>query len=95
MPRSKVILALGFFIALLPVLGFPRAWEDFFQVAAGLTIVLFSVLLTIDRRLTLKAKAQKRQARKRQFVDVEASLISPESQPSLRASEPFNGQPQV
>jgi hypothetical protein len=65
MPKSKIILTLGFFIALLPVLGFPHAWESFFQVLFGLTIVLLSVLISVDRRLSLKARVQKRQARKR------------------------------
>lgn len=55
---------LGAVIALLPVLGFPRSWEVFFQVLAGLSIVILSVWSTIDKKLTLKAKAQQRQARK-------------------------------
>jgi hypothetical protein len=65
MPKSKIILALGIFIALLPVLGFPQSWESFFEVAAGLSIVLFSLLISVDRRLSLKARVQKRQARKK------------------------------
>ena len=55
---------LGVLIALLPVLGFPRAWESFFQVLAGLAIVLLSVWSTIDKKIMLKHKAQVRQARK-------------------------------
>lgn len=69
MPKSKIILALGIFIALLPVLGFPQSWESFFEVASGLSIVLLSLLISIDRRLSLKARVQKRQARKRVIVD--------------------------
>lgn len=64
MPKNKIILVLGVLIALMPVLGFPHAWESFFQVVAGLSIILLSVWATIDRKLTLKAKAQMRQARK-------------------------------
>lgn len=71
MPKTKIILALGFFIALLPVLGFPYAWEAFFQVAVGLSIVLLSVMVSIDRRLMLKARGQKRQARKRMLAEVQ------------------------
>lgn len=55
---------LGVLIALFPVLGFPRAWESFFQVLAGLAIVLLSVWSTIDKKIMLKHKAQIRQARK-------------------------------
>jgi len=64
MPKNKIILVLGLIIALLPVLGFPHTWESFFQVVAGLSIIMLSVWATIDRKLTLKAKAQMRQTRK-------------------------------
>ncbi len=60
MPKSRVILLIGFFIALLPVLGFPHSWEMFFQVVGGLGIVFLSVLISIDKRLTRKAKAERR-----------------------------------
>lgn len=71
MPKSRIILALGFFIALLPVLGFPYAWESFFEVASGLLIVFLSVLISVDRRLTMKSKAEKRQLRKRALVEAQ------------------------
>ena len=51
-------------MALLPLLGFPSAWEAFFQVAAGLSIVGLSVWSQIDKKLSQKAKAQMRSARK-------------------------------
>jgi hypothetical protein len=64
MPKSRIIVTLGALVALLPLLGFPKSWESFFQVFAGLSIVLLSVWATIDRKLSLKAKAQMRQSRK-------------------------------
>ena len=75
MPKSRIIIVLGVLIALLPVLGFPRAWEAFFQIMAGLSIVLLSVWTAIDRKLSLKAKAQMRQTRR---VD----MVAPESTPA-------------
>lgn len=60
MPKNRIIIILGACVALLPLLGFPRSWEAFFQVLAGLSIVLTSVWATIDRKLSLKAKAQMR-----------------------------------
>ncbi len=69
MPKSRIILALGAFIAFIPVLGFPHSWESFFQVGIGLSIVLLSVLISVDKRLNMKAKAQKRQERRKEFVD--------------------------
>ena len=70
MPKNRIIIVLGSLIALLPILGFPRIWESFFQMAVGLSIVLLSVWATIDKRLTLKAKAQKRQIHKRRAVEI-------------------------
>lgn len=72
MPKNRIIVTIGLIIALLPILGFPRLWESFFQVAAGLSIVLLSVWATIDKRLTLKDKAQKRQLHKRREAEIEA-----------------------
>lgn len=88
MPKSKIILTIGFIIALIPFLGFPYGWESFLEVVGGLSIVLLSVLMSIDRRLTLKAKMHKRQARKRALVDVEAenelnNNITPPDEPFL------------
>lgn len=64
---------MGVLVALLPVLGFPRAWESFFQVATGLSIVLLSVWASIDKRLSLKAKAHKRQLYRRRVTDLETA----------------------
>lgn len=79
MPKSRIILAIGFLLVLLPILGFPPNWDEFFMVASGLLIVLLSVLIAVDRRLTLKAKAEKRSARKRAIAtSAVASSISDE-----------------
>ena len=72
MPKNRIIITLGLIIALLPLLGFPRLWESFFQVVAGLSIILLSVWTTIDKRLSLKAKAQKRQIHRRREAEIEA-----------------------
>ena len=64
MPKNRVILSIGVVIALLPVLGFPHSWESFFQILAGLSIVLLSVWAQIDKKLKLQNKAHQRQLRK-------------------------------
>jgi len=69
MPKNKIILAVGFFIALLPFLGFPSSWDSFFEFAGGFSIVLLSVMISIDKRLSLKDKMNKRQARKRALLE--------------------------
>lgn len=73
MPKSRIIIFIGTLVALLPVLGFPHAWESFFQVVAGLSIILLSIWTTIDKRLTLKAKAQRRQADKLREQEIEGA----------------------
>lgn len=60
MPKNRIIITLAACVALLPLLGFPKAWESFFQVVAGLAIIAVSVWSTIDRKLKLQAKAQMR-----------------------------------
>jgi len=81
MPKSRIIITLGAIIAILPLLGFPRLWESFFQIATGLSIVLLSVWTSIDKRLTLKAKAQRRQIHKRRVAEIQSQeevLTQPE-----------------
>src|SRR5947209_6331594 len=77
MPKSRIIIVLGVLVALLPVLGFPRSWESFFQVVAGLAIVLISVWATIDKKIMLKAKAQMRQARKASVAPIVTPGVVP------------------
>ena len=72
MPKNRIIIALGLLVALSPLLGFPRLWESFFQVAAGFSIILLSVWTSIDKRLSLKAKAQRRQIHRRREAEIEA-----------------------
>ena len=70
----------GILVALLPFLGFPHVWESFFEVVAGLSIVLLSVWVTIDKRLSLKAKAHRRQIHKRPEVVMEPQVETPVEQ---------------
>lgn len=79
MPKNKIIIVLGILVALFPLLGFPRAWESFSQVFIGLVIVLLSVWSSIDKRLTLKAKAQKRQRHKLQETGEEPPVNQEEA----------------
>lgn len=65
MPKNKIILTIGFLIALLPLFGFPHTWETAFEVIAGLSIVFLSVMISVDKRITLKAKAQKRHIKRK------------------------------
>jgi hypothetical protein len=64
MPKNRIIIILGACIALLPILGFPKAWESFFQVVAGLGIIGVSMWASFDRKLKLQHKARERALRK-------------------------------
>jgi hypothetical protein len=80
MPKNRIIIILGACVALLPLLGFPKAWESFFQIVAGLSIIGLSVWSTIDRKLSLKAKAQMRQGRKAAMPEVAPGVVPPVSE---------------
>ncbi len=69
MQKNKVIITLGVVVALLPILGFPRDWESFFQVAIGVALILISIWSNIDKKLTLRAKAERRQAERRRRAE--------------------------
>jgi hypothetical protein len=79
MPKNRIILVLGILIALLPVLGFPGPWEAFFQVLAGLSIVVLSVWSTIDKKLMLKAKARERMTRKSPAPVIPSTVVEADS----------------
>jgi hypothetical protein len=70
MPKNRIIIGLGVLIALMPFLGFPRAWENIFQIAVGLSIVLLSILIALDKRITQKVKARTRQAARKRTGEV-------------------------
>lgn len=68
-------------MALLPILGFPQAWESAFQVLSGLSIVTIIIWANIDKRLSLKAKAQKRQAHKVRTAEIAAAPDTSQNTP--------------
>jgi hypothetical protein len=87
MPKSRIILVIGFFIALLPILGFPHAWESFFQVVGGLGIVLLSVMIAVDKRLTQKVKAERRMKRRRARAEVVVETPPPINNEDTQAQQ--------
>ena len=76
MPKNRIIIVLGILVALQPFIGFPQTWEFYLQIGLGLLIVLFSTWATIDKRLTLKAKAQKRHLYKQREKELEMNKQS-------------------
>lgn len=74
MPKNRIIIIIATCVALLPLLGFPKSWESFFQVFAGLAIIAVATWSTIDKKLKLQAKAQMRQ---RKVPAVDTTTIAP------------------
>jgi hypothetical protein len=52
MSKARILLFLGTWVAVLPFLGFPYAWEDTLFFFTGLVLILLSYLLYKD----IKAK---------------------------------------
>ncbi len=82
MPKNKIIIVLGVLVASFPLLGFPTSWERFFQVLLGLSIVALSMWSTIDKRLTLKARAQRRAQYRKTQSDMQSDIIVANNEPS-------------
>ena len=82
MSRSRLIVFAGAIVALLPILGFPRAWEAVFQTFVGLSIIGLSIWSTIDKKLSLKARARERAFRRRaQDLQAETTLEQVDTPP--------------
>lgn len=62
MHKGRMIVILGAVVALIPLSGLPG--KNVLEVIAGLSIIGVSVWSQIDKKLSLKAKAQMRQMRK-------------------------------
>ena len=78
-------MVLGALVALQPMFGFPHSWEAAFQILAGLLIILISIWAIIDKRLTLKVKAERRQAMKRREAEMIAEKqADTETQPTVQ-----------
>ena len=85
--RNKIITTFGVIIALMPLLGFPRFWESFLQVLIGLSIVSLSVWASIDKQLTLRAKAQERRRLHRRRTDelnIQRGISEPHSEQVIK-----------
>ena len=51
MAKNWTIIGLGVWVAMLPFLGFPGAWDTFFFVLSGFLIALISLLMVAKERI--------------------------------------------
>lgn len=59
MITNRRTLFLGIFIFLIPFLGFPSGWKTFMIVVSGLTLISFSVHVTIPKKLSKRPLRRK------------------------------------
>ena len=55
MSKAKIILGLGLWTAIMPFLGFPGTWKDFFLLATGLVITLLAFFIRREEEMSLQA----------------------------------------
>ena len=54
MRKTRILLFLGVWVAILPFLGFPYSWKDTLSFVTGLILICFSYLLYKDYKITEK-----------------------------------------
>ena len=59
MITNRRTLFLGIFIVLIPFLGFPSSWKTFMIVISGLTLISFSVEITIPKKISKRPLRRK------------------------------------
>ena len=55
MSKESLLIIFGFFVALLPFLGFPGAWKDIMYTVLGICVGLIAFLLRHTRQLHEKS----------------------------------------
>jgi membrane protein implicated in regulation of membrane protease activity len=59
MKHANTILAVGIIFVLMPLLGFPSSWKNFFTLFAGLLLCLLVVMDRFHSRQGRKSRRQK------------------------------------
>lgn len=72
---QKIVCAVGVFLSMLPILGFPGSWENFFMICGGLSVLV----------LTLRSAQHKKTFGERVFEEARsiASQVFVERNPTL------------
>jgi hypothetical protein len=58
MSRNKIILLVGFLVAIMPVLGFPFLWKNIFYAVAGISLVIMAVVGHVRRRSSIEIRRE-------------------------------------
>ncbi len=65
MRKEKSLIIIGFWILILPFLGFPNSWRNFLYVITGLVVMYLGYLFYIE----VKASIPKEENEFKPFVD--------------------------
>lgn len=73
MSKNTAILGIGIIFLLMPFLGFPTTWKNFFDVIFGVTLIALSFSVAIKRRSSVKKSVRrKKEGLNPMFVDAMA-----------------------
>jgi membrane protein implicated in regulation of membrane protease activity len=67
MSKNKIVFVIGVVSMMMPFLGFPSSWEDFFSFAIGLVLVALSFSVAVRRRTAPKKPRRMRKASPSEF----------------------------
>jgi len=78
MSKNKLVFSIGFVLLLMPFLGFPPLWKNFFSVIFGLTLIGLSFSVAAKRRASVRRVKRIKETNKDQpvFVDAQRSVAS-------------------
>jgi hypothetical protein len=77
MSKNRIVLTLGAILILIPFLGFPSRWENFFSVLFGLILVFLALSVSIKRRATAFKVGRTKKDSSALFVDGYGSTPPP------------------
>ena len=87
MSKNRIVLTVGCILILMPFLGFPSRWENFFSVVSGLILVYLALHISVQRRaIAFKAGRAKKDS-SAPFVDGYGSTPSRTSEISQDSSD--------
>jgi hypothetical protein len=99
MSKNRIVLIVGALLLLIPLMGFPRTWENFFHIIFGISLVGLSFSVSLRQRV--KRTALPKRARNTKEVakvavienpvtEVETTPMPAKSEEPPRESEPVN-----
>ncbi len=90
MSKNKLVFSIGLVLLVMPLLGFPPLWKNFFSIVFGLTLVGLSFSVAAKRRASARKVRRVKEVTKEQtpiFVDAQRSGADIEVEDSPSSQE--------